>query len=510
MRRHCSLIALAVLFAAGHAQAVNRVGEVLRVPSEYGSIRAALRVAQSGDEIRIAARSDPYFERIVIDSGIFRSLRLVGEVIDGEYPIIANRGEERGVIEIHNEANLPVDVTVEHLIIDGLGHDAWYGVKVFNSPAPDRDQVYNHLTVNDCIIGRCVFGIEVGERSGTEGCSGQWGAADRAKLIYSRSEVQVTDNIIYDMAKDGINFYRVEGELSGNLIFRNGDEGCHTTDARQLLVQHNIFTHNGHMNLHFQLGEACVAANNLIARCQRAKRGYGGYGVVVGGSFSDDLILIENNVIEENLAAGIRVQPTEVRLDAVSCIPVIAKVAVRNNIICSNAWAEPDSAGLDHEVYFQRRELPGMRLDLEHNLFRAADKAVYGMSLPNSNLVNSEQVFTVIPDSTEFADVTSLSEAWDVLRGYELNELSPAIDGGDPRPQYDDAPGGLSKGEPRNDLGLFGGPRAIWPFMDVVDQRLRRLGRQVDQQAGSRRPGSRTGSTKANRSGRKMGSKSVR
>jgi hypothetical protein len=480
------LIVSVLLFVGGGAEAVNRVGETLRVPSEYRSIRAALRAAQSGDEIRIAPRENPYVERIVIDSGLFRSLRLVGEVIDGEYPIIANQGEERGVIEIHNEANLPVEITIQNLIIDGLGYKAWYGVKLFNSPSPDRDQVYNQLTIEDCIIGRCVFGIEVGERSGTEGCSGQWGAADRTKLTYSRSLVEIRRNIVYDMAKDGINFYRVEGELSGNLIFRNGDEGCHTTDARHLLVQHNIFTDNGHMNLHFQLGEACMAANNLIARCQRAKKGYGGYGVVVGGTFSDEMVRIENNVIEENLAAGIRVQPTEVRIDAVSCIPVIAKVAVRNNIIFSNAQAEPDSAGLDHEVYFQRRELPGMRLLLEHNLLKSSEKAVYGMSLPASNLINAEQAFVVEPDSAEFAAVASIDDAWEVMRGYELSDLSAAIDGGDPAPLFDDLPGGLSKGEARNDIGLFGGPRAVWPFLEQTDQRLRRLGRRIDDRAKSR------------------------
>ena len=309
-----------------------------------------------------------------------------------------------------------------------------------------------------------MIGIEVGTRTGTQGCEGHWGAADRNKLSHSRTELHVLNTIVYGMARDGLNLYRVSGELTGSLIFYNLDEGVHTTDARDFSITNCIFTDNGHITLHHQLCENAPVRNNVIARGVRAQPGYGGYGVVIGGTFSDTPVPIENNLIAHNIASGLRVQAAEVRVDEVTCVPVSAKVEARNNVLFSNAWGEPDSLGLDYQVFFQKRSLPGMRLICEHNIFRADEKLVWGIPLDQSNLRGVDPLFVAEPDSAKFEGVTTLAEAWSRLAGYELVWPSPAIDAGDPRALFEDA-GGLAKGTRRNDIGIFGGPQAIWPFL---------------------------------------------
>jgi len=249
-------------------------------------------------------------------------------------------------------------------------------------------------------------------------------------------------------------------------VINNGDEGCHTTDARDLLIRHNVFDMNPSNNLHLQLCDRGVVRNNLFARSQLTPLGRWGFGVLVGGSFSDDPALVENNLMISNAGSGVRVQATEVRIDSLTCYPVAGKAEIRNNLIYANGWAYSDSAGMNYQVHLERRDLPGMRMLCEYNLFRHYTQLVWGIPLDDSNLRGAEPAYVDEPDTTEYQDVSTLDGAWEVIDGYELRWESPAVDAGDPLYVYRDS-GGLSKGTSRNDMGLFGGPWARWPFLQT-------------------------------------------
>ncbi|MAE71765.1 MAG: hypothetical protein CME06_15010 [Gemmatimonadetes bacterium] len=484
------LVALAVRSSA--AFGLNVVGELLRVPADYPTISQAIEAASSGDEIRVAWKDGGYRERLVISSDHVRSLRIAGEG-QGERPTIAWADSSYGVIELSNLDNLPFEVELEHLVIDG-SDGARYGIKLRNALAPDPDQVYNKIEIKDCVVGHAGFGIELGTRCGANGCDGQWGAVDQRKLGYSRSEILISRSVIYENYRDGLNLYRVGGELVGNLVFNNGDEGCHTTDTRDFRVAHNIFDHNLSISLHLHLCQGGVVENNVITRSQRSHKDGGGLGIAVGGGLSEGVIFIDNNLVAYNAANGILVQPTEIRVDSLTCIPASTQAELRNNIVYGNGWAEPDSGGRQHQIRFERQDLPEMRMLCEYNLFRSYGHLIWGESIDDSNLRGTDPLFSVEPDPSAYGAVVTLEDAWGVIRGYELSTESPCVDGGDPLASYHDAPGGLTKGTSRNDIGIFGGPRAIWPFLEPRRHSIPGTG-AITPLSG-RGPGARIGSTK--------------
>ncbi len=487
-------IALFVALAVGSSAAfgLNLVGEVLSVPAEYPTISQAINAASSGDEIRVAWKDGGYRERLVISSGHVRSLRIAGEG-RGERPTITWADSLYGVVELLNVDNLPFEIELEHLVIDG-GDGARYGIKLRNARAPDPDQVYNRIEIRDCIVGRAGFGIEIGARCGINGCDGQWGAVDQSKLGFSRSEVSITRSVIYENYRDGLNLYRVGGDLVGNLVFNNGDEGCHTTDTRDFRVAHNIFDHNLSISLHLQLCYGGVVENNLIARSQRSHTERNGHGIAVGGGLTEESVFIDNNLVTYNAANGILVQATEMRVDSLTCYPVSTKAELRNNILYGNGWAEPDSGGRQHQIRLKRSDLPGTRLICEYNLFRGYDHLIWGLPVDDSNLLGTDPLFAAEPDTSAYGAVETLEDAWSVIRGYELSPESPCVDGGDPLAGYYDAPGGLARGTSRNDIGIFGGPRAIWPFLEPHRHSI--LGTGSVTPLSGRGSGAKPGSTK--------------
>ena len=453
---------LAIAFlVCGPARSAYREGSVLRVPADFATIQQAVDGCMSNDRILVMGRETAYWGGVEIDARRIRNLTLMADP-EGPRPVLTT-DNWHPLIDIDNVGNVVSRFTISGLELDG--HQvSQCGINVQNGWANDPDSVFTNLTVKDMIIRRCKWGIEIGERSGTLGCDGVWGAIDRRKLNFGRSSLTLLDSIVAGCGSDGLNLYRVNASVRGNLIVLNGDEGCHTTDAVDLDFRHNIVGGNPANNLHLQGSSGSLVRNNLFVRSVRkVARGTGGYGIVVGGTLGDDPARIENNVIIANANSGLRIQPAELVLDSLQCLPVQAQVDVRNNIFENNGYGDPGEYWEGFDIFFQDRGLPGMELTAEYNFFVNPIDVIYGAEVDETNVVAELPEFVAEPDTLSF-DSDDLAGIMRIMDGYALEWFSAAVDVGDPGREFEDASGGLARGTVRCDMGLFGGPEAVWPY----------------------------------------------
>lgn len=190
--------------------------KTLNVPDEYATIQIAVNAANSGDIIRVAART--YEENVSIDSKRF-SLRGAGKGLT----------TIRGTVYIEDSS----DVSLEGFTITSGGvHARRSSViisanEIIKNPGPGLwiDEC-THALVSDNAISdnggegmlidasAGVFGSNVVERNGTDG------------VVVNNSSVQLVGNVIRSNTRDGVAVrgitYAASPNLLQNTIQRNG------------------------------------------------------------------------------------------------------------------------------------------------------------------------------------------------------------------------------------------------------------------------------------------------
>jgi hypothetical protein len=272
------------------------------------------------------------------------------------------------------------------------------------------------------------------------------------------SWLEATNCVFSLNGADGMNLYQVTGRVQGCMIAHNEDEGIHSTHAHQLQFLHNIFAKNQANNLHVQLGEEVSVHNNLIALADSGTESKGSYGLVVGGGVDSVYAVdVANNLFLSNRATALKIQPAEVVVDSITCVPIAAQVRVRSNLFFDNA-RDPGEGREQVELSYMDRGHPGMSMEAGYNSFGSVGRAA-NVALDSTNTLGIAPAFVAVPDSIKINGVRSLKDARQLAHGLALEPDSPAVDAGDPA---DRDGGGLSQGAERADQGIFGGPMSDW------------------------------------------------
>lgn len=442
---------------------------LIMVPEEYPEISQAIDAAASGDTIDIDGSVGPYVEPLLIDSQKLTSITLQGRHRRHPAQIHAAAGQWV-MLQIKNESNSLLDVTLRHLEFDGLEHMPGYGIRVFNSHY-EFDEPLTTLRMLKVIVARCNFGVQVGSKTGVNGCDGDWGAVAWDELAQSRSRVEMYDCTVVECGNDAMRLFNISGFIESCLVACNGDEAIHTTQATDLRIEHNIIVRNANTALHFQLPTEVEVFNNIVTNTQprtSVSPAMPGYGITVGGAFEDGLVRVHNNLLLGNDGAGVKVNPVEVVFPDSTCQSYPFNVDLRNNVFLGNAIC---SAGCwdDSELLIHPRGTRGNQATVHYNRFdhpSAAGK----FRLDDSNQFGTDLGFIApipsdaVPD-TIWNPYYASKTARRFAAGYALADSSAAIDAGDPSPDLEDG-GGLSRGSRRNDLGAFGGPSSSGWLID--------------------------------------------
>ena len=306
----------------------------------------------------------------------------------------------------------------------------------------------------------CEFGMQLGRRTGVIGCSKNWGSVNYNRLEQARNLIAFKDCTVGDCGLDGLNLYRVNGEIDGCLFAHNGDEGVHTTAAKGFEIRHTIFIENKDVGAHFQLGEDVRFENNLVVATGRL-----GYGVSVEGLTGSGALRVHNNVFGRNDASGLKISPCSLKYTEDDCVAVSAFADVRNNIFVVNGIG-PHSVGTREDLHFRSDGFPGMRLVARHNLFEDQARAS-NTELDETNLLGAGPGFVLghglnqLPALWNPDETDALEIARSLVADLSLADGSAAIDAGEDSLGFEDG-GGYARGTVRNDIGAFGGPLSDW------------------------------------------------
>ena len=459
-------IQLAVLTISSTLLVAPVAARVILVPDEAPGIQAAIDGASDGDTIRVDGTQGPYTERLRIDADRLSRVTLEAER-SGSPAVVVAPARSHAVLRLHNPENVPFDVAVNGLDFDGADQVS-FGIWLETGPDAGDDPV-NRLALDGVGVSRAQFGIQVGTRTGTDGCDGQWGAVDRFLLDQARNEFHMRNSSVVGCAYDGMNLYRVTGSVTGSFIGFNGDEGIHATEADEFMVRQNVFVRNAGTGLHFQIGGDVWVENNVLALTSTRHSGgitIGGTALSVNGTLGFGRVRVLNNLLYGNTSSGLRITPCEVVVAPDSCEARPTVADVTNNLLGRNGLGDgrlfptSDFHYLDHGI-------DGMDVVVRYNAVVEGDDPS-SVPLDSTNVAGIDPLFVDEPSVGGLPRVVIEPwAAWERARalvmGFAFDEASPLIDFGHPDSVHEDR-GGLSRGSLRNDLGVFGGPWSEWDF----------------------------------------------
>ncbi len=447
-------LAFAVVLAGPQSPARSTT---LHIPTEFATIQIALDAAFSGDTLMIDGAQSPYEESISIDNGRLNDITL-GALPDAPLPVITGDETLGPIVTLDATAGEVAMVRIENITIDGLGKRR-YGI-LGNTADRTDDEVLLDLELNSVAVQRCRIGVQIGTRTGTHRCDGKWGAVSELLLEQARSRVTMRSCAIVNCISDGANLYRVDGGIHDTLIGFNGDEGVHSTAARDFVVRHSIIVKNYNVGFHFQLGDNVLFENNVVLATLDP-----GYGLSLEGMQGSEALRVYNNIFSWQDASGLKVNPVVYRFEDGSCVGVRVVADVRNNIFTYNGVGTVGEAARE-DLYFVDAEVPHTQLFARFNLFDENAYDASNVTLSGTNLFRADPTFTgaisadQLPESAPQA-FQAYVEAWARVSGFGLADLSEAIDAGEPAAEFEDD-GGLSRGSVLNDIGAFGGPSSDW------------------------------------------------
>jgi hypothetical protein len=367
------------------------------VPKDYASIQEAIDAAVQADKVQVAQGT--YYENITMKEGVD---------LEGGW----------------NEDFSKRDVTEYVTTIDGVKKGGWV--------------VYG---ADDALLEG--FTIINATRIEGEGSTVRAGAGIHCQM----TSPTIKNNIIKENAPAGIYCSGSSAVISGNVIRSNQEAGIYMENGCALKISGNTIQENkmagigtgGMVPSTFEVFNNTISGNGMAGIESKAATG-----------------AIYNNIVYENSSAGIR------------C--VIAPLRVVNNTIVAN--------GRSGIVVEDPSALPDIRNNIiTHNEdagIRAAGQG-YAYNLVFSNNAtqdcNPGYLWCIRRQYGGYEDEKSFLEHNDIIgdplyidatnHNYHLQAGSPAIDAGDPSPEFNDVNFPPSLGGAVNDMGAYGGPHTV-------------------------------------------------
>lgn len=463
MKRRNRLIRWQGLVALGGIVGVDVASAaLLTVPEQYPSIQSALNGAASGDSIMIDGAQGPYREPLSIKAEKLGEITLFSNPTSVRAEIYADSGQYI-MLALKNEQNLPFRVVLDNLAFDGMDTAPTYGVRLYNAPS-EAAEALSTVVMKDVTITRCGYGIQIGTKTGIDGCDGKWGAVDWTALEQSTTRVELLGCAVTECTRDAVRLYDVTGFFEHSLIAYNGDEALHSTGAHEFSFSHNIMARNQTTTLHFQVPGRVYVTNNMVATSvdrPTSNPPVPGIGIAVGGSLNEDTLFVNNNALIANASSGVKINPVEVVYGPGHCEARPSRVYLQNNTFVSNGFR----SRMQKRFQVQYKDGPGSFLGAHYNQFRERTDLA-NFELDPTNVGGIEPGFSApvqagnLPDSLE-NPLGALSMARTMIEGYALRDSVAAIDAGAPGDHFFDG-GGLARGSVRNDAGIFGGPGSDW------------------------------------------------
>ncbi|MDY6989847.1 MAG: right-handed parallel beta-helix repeat-containing protein [Thermodesulfobacteriota bacterium] len=369
----------------------------IRVPTDYPTIQEAIDAAARGDEVRVS--QGIYYENVTLKKGVH---------LEGGW----------------NDDFSQRDVSTYVTTMDGSKKGGWvvYGAD---------DATLDGFTI--------VNGTRV-EGGGATVSSG-------AGVHCKSTSPTISNNIIRANAPAGIYCSGSSAIIAGNLISKNEEAGIYLENGCSLKIEGNTVRENGMAGIATggMVASSFEILNNIIHNNPLA-------GIEAKAATGN----IYNNVIYENKSAGIR------------C--VLAPLDIINNTIVANGRSgivveDPAAAPNIKNNIITHNEDAGIRASGEgysHNLL---------FSNNTTGDCNPHYLWCIRRQYGGFEDEESFLKHNDIIADplyvdathydYHLRPSSPAIDAGDPSPEFDDVNFPSSLGSSVNDLGAYGGPFAI-------------------------------------------------
>lgn len=381
--------------------------KILLVPDQHPTIQQAIAAAAPGDTVRAAEGT--YSENVSLRPGMTLEGGWDRSFQQRDFAKHATTidGSARGGFVVFGADKAVLDgFTVTGGKAPFVAPDADVGAGVICAAAA--------FTVRNCFI-----------------------TGNRTAGIYGHScTLAASGNIIAANGKAGI--FLEQGStavIKGNIISHNLRAGIYAgePDRSKVEISNNAINDNARAGINVTWATGSIA-NNLIYKNGEA-------GIRCGAA----PLLAVNNTIVENGLAGVSV--------ADSAVPAPAKDGaktqeqdvpqIRNNIIANNGEAgiRSNGAGCTHNLLYGNNKAEGFYPDFLWYL-----RLQFGGYEDQGSL---EKTKNIVADPL-FVDPAR--------HDYRLRPGSPAIDGGDPDPQFNDTNFGPSLGAEINDLGAYGGP----------------------------------------------------
>ncbi len=367
-----------------------------RVPSQFSTISKALDAADIGDTVKVAGGT--YIEHIKLKDGVTLQGGWNGD--------FTNR-----------------NISTNETIIDGI-----------KEKGPTVNGADNAVLDGFTVIN---------------GSLENKGESTQGSGIYCRgTSLTIVNNTIKNNSPSGVFCSdKSTAKIIKNRIHDNGQAGIFVQKGADIFIQFNTIWGNKYSGIGSSKPplSKIIARNNIIYKNERSG---------INALFATGII--ENNIIYENKRAGINGNATP--------------LSIINNTIVKNGWAGILVEIPESEITIKNNIISE---NVEAGIRSIGQGVSYNLLFSNNDTgdCNPEHLWCVKAQYGGYGDEISFKRHKDFIANpqfidaanndYRLRGTSPAIDAGDPDSTYNDVNFPSSLGSEINDIGAFGGPQAI-------------------------------------------------